>query len=244
MQTLHAHACDRGLGDHLIGIGGGFHGHIYEGFPCSDRSSADCGESCAHCHAHTLNDRTELFKLSPGGVCLLCGILDFIAKFIRLLCGIRRLVSHAVDSFLVILQLPLHSIEFRFGIIQRHDPLLGAAIILAEGIRSVFERGAQSFDFAFLGVDLLCKDFVPGSQRFNAFLVFVELRGGEFHFRAEDFELLIDVSQSLFELFLTLDADFQAKIVCHFSPPPHIPAGMISSMKYSRRGFAIPLHCL
>ena len=74
------------------------------------------------------------------------------------------------------------------------------------------QSGAQGFDFRLLGVDLLIEDFVAGGGRLHGFVLLVKLAGDKRHFRAENFERLIDIRECFFEFLFAFDADFQAEI--------------------------------
>jgi len=74
------------------------------------------------------------------------------------------------------------------------------------------QSGAQGFNFCLLGVDLLVENFIPGGGRLHGFVLPVKLAGDKRHFRAEDFETLVDIRERFFKLLFALHADFQAEI--------------------------------
>ena len=86
--------------------------------------------------------------------------------------------------------------------------MLCSAVVFTEGLRGIGKCLAQGFDFLLLGFDFLVQHLVPGSEGFHGIVVFIELRLNDLHFRAEDFEGLVDFRQRLLELFFALKTDF------------------------------------
>ena len=109
---------------------------------------------------------------------------------------------------MVLVKLPLHIVQSGLGIIELDLPLLGATVVLPERGRSVLQRLTQGFDLFLLGIDLLTQHLVPGGEGFHGIIVFIKLGLHDLHFRAEDFEGLVDVRQRLLEFFFALQSDF------------------------------------
>ena len=113
-----------------------------------------------------------------------------------------------IQSRIVAVEFPLHVVQRSGGIIKLNLPLLRSAVIFTEGLGGVGKCLAQGLDFLLLGFDFLVQHLVPGSEGFHGIVVFVELRLNDLHFRAEDFEGLVDFRQSLLELLFALKTDF------------------------------------
>lgn len=165
-------------------------------------------------------DRADLLQLAGSLVGLVGGVIDLIPELVRLLGGIPHLIPHGIDGPLVLVKLPLHVIQSGLGIVELNLPLLGAPVVLPERGGSVLQGLAQGLDFLLLGIDLLTQHLVPCGEGFHGIIVFVKLGLNDLHFRAEDFEGLVDVRQRLLEFLFTLQPDFQAEVIRHpWSPP-------------------------
>ena len=143
-----------------------------------------------------------------------------LAEAFKLTAGFLRSFAAFLDGFLIFVQLTVHVVEGGFGIVELDLPVLCAAVVLSEGVSSVFKSRAQSFDFLFLRLDLLVQHLVSCGESLHGFIVFIELRGGELHFGAEHLEGLVDLRQRFFELLFALKTDLQSETVCHSPSPP------------------------
>ena len=154
-----------------------------------------------------LEDGADLLQLAGSLVGLVGCVIDLIPELVRLLGGIPHLIVHGVDGSLVLVKLPLHIVQSGLGIVELDLPLLGAPVVFPEGGGSVLQRLAESLDFLLLGIDLLAQHPVPGGEGFHGIIIFVKLRLYDLHFRAEDFEGLVDVRQRLLEFLFALQPD-------------------------------------
>ena len=84
-------------------------------------------------------------------------------------------VADLVHPGLIILELTLHIVESRLGIVQLNLPVLCALVILTEGLGGVLERGTQGLDLILLCVYLLVEHLVSGRERTNRIVVFLKL---------------------------------------------------------------------
>ena len=159
-----------------------------------------CGNGhCAERHTYGFENFAEAFKLTAG-----------------FLCGFAALL----DGFLVLVQLTVHIVEGGFGIVELDLPVLGAAVVLSKGGGGILQSLAKSFDFCSLLIDLFSQHLIPCGESLHGFVIFIELRGGEFHFGAEHLEGLVDVRQRFFEFLFALKTDLQSETVCHVPSPP------------------------
>ena len=127
-----------------------------------------CGDSYStERHTYGFENLAEAFKLTAGFLCSLAALLD---------------------SFFVFVQLTVHVVEGGFGIVELDLPVLGAAVVLSERGGGILQSLAKSVDFCCLLVDLFSQHLVPCGECLHGFIVFIELRGGELHFRAEHLE--------------------------------------------------------
>ena len=85
---------------------------------------------------------------------------------------------------------------------------MGAAVVFLKGLRRIFQRLPQYFDFLLLRIDLLVQNLRPGGDGLHGGIVFTELGGHQLHLRAEDLEGLVNVRNGLFELLFALKTDF------------------------------------
>ena len=169
--------------------------------------SGSCGNChSAHCRTYGLQHAAQLAELVLGLFRRIARVLD--------------LFTHIVCRFGGVFQLTLHIVEGGFGVVQLDLPVLGAAVVLSEGVGSVFKSRAQGFNFLLLRFDFLVQHLVPCGESLHGFIVLIELRGGELHFGAEYLEGLVDVCQRLFELLFSLKTDLQSETVCHVPSPP------------------------
>ena len=181
-------------------------------------SSSDC----THRRADTLEDTAQLFKLAAGFLRFFSGIVNLAAHVPGVFCGVVHFIRHLGHGLLCIritvagfgervivgFQFALHVVESGFRIVQLDLPALGAAVVFLKGLRRIFERLPQHLDLLLLRVDLLVQNLRPGSDGLHGGVVFAELRGHQFHLRAEDLEGLVDVRDGLFELLFALKTDF------------------------------------
>lgn len=98
LQAFHTHAGDGGLGDHLVGIGGGFHRHVHEGFSRCYRRGANGGKRRTHGSGYAFDNRTELLEFVTGGIRVVPGLLELITEIIRLFPSVTQLFSHIIQS--------------------------------------------------------------------------------------------------------------------------------------------------
>ena len=132
---------------------------------------------------------------------------------------IAKFITDLVKRLLIAFQLTLHAVELGLGAVEGDHPLLGAAVVLAKRIRRILQSRAQRFNFAFLRINLLGQHFIFSSEGLHTALVFIKLRGGQLHFRAEHLELLIDVGKRLFEFLFALYTQPNAEMICHATTP-------------------------
>ena len=139
------------------------------------KGSSGGGNSGTRRDRQTFEDGADLLQLAGRLIGLVGGIVQLIAELVRLLGGVTHLIPHGVDGPLVLIQLPLHIIQSRFGIVQLNLPLLGAPVVLPKGNRCVLQRLAEGLDLFLLGIDLLTQHLVPGGEGFHGVIVFVKL---------------------------------------------------------------------
>ena len=178
------------------------------------------GNSGTRRDRQAFEDGANLLQLAGSLIGLVGCVIDLITELVRLLGGIPHLIAHGVDGPLVLVKLPLHVVQSGLGVVELDLPLLGAPVVLPERGGSVLQGLAQGLDFLLLGIDLLTQHLVPCGEGFHGIIVFVKLGLNDLHFRAEDFEGLVDVRQRLLEFLFALQPDFQAKVIRHpWSPP-------------------------
>ena len=187
-----------------------------------DGGGPGSGSNCAHCRADAFENAAQLFKLAAGSLRFLSGVVDLTAHVPGIFCGIVHFICHlghgffririAVAGFgegvIVGFQFALHVVEGSFCIVQLDLPALGAAVVFLKGLRRIFQRLPQYFDFLLLRIDLLVQNLRPGGDGLHGGVVFAELGGHQLHLRAEDLEGLVDVRDGLFELPFALKTDF------------------------------------
>lgn len=76
----------------------------------------------------------------------------------------------------------------------------------------ILQSLAKSFDFCSLLIDLFSQHLIPCGESLHGFVIFIELRGGEFHFGAEHLEGLVDVRQRFLNSFSPSRPIFSPKL--------------------------------
>ena len=187
-----------------------------------DGGGPGSGSDRAHCRANALEDAAQLFKLFAGFLRFLSGVVDLAAHVPGIFCGIVHFICHLGHGFFCVriavvcfgervvvgFQFALHVVEGGFRVVQLDLPALGAAVVFLKGLRRIFQRLPQYFDFLLLRIDLLVQNLRPGGDGLHGGVVFTELGGHQLHLRAEDLEGLVDVRDGLFELPFALKTDF------------------------------------
>ena len=190
--------------DKLFILTVGFHHSFAQGH------SGGCGSSYhrAHRNAHRFQSAAQLGEFPLGVIGGISGIIQFLFQIIGAVSNIVHFMLGIIQSRIVTVEFPLHVVQRSGGIIKLNLPLLCPAVILTERLGGIGKCLAQGLDFLLLGFDFLVQHLVPGSEGFHGIVVFVELRLNDLHFRAEDFEGLVDFRQSLLEFLFALKTDF------------------------------------
>ena len=211
---------DTGLcsgGENIVSISRTLGCHINKSFSGSHSGSGYSSEGCSNNGGGRFASRTKTLEGGTGFVGFFCCAVYLFAELVGSLARIIHTLAGVFNGGVVAFQLTLHTIEGSFCVIKLYLPSLGAFIVFTEGIGGVLKGGTENLDFLLLSLDLFSEDIISGGECFDRFIILVELRLDELHFRAENLKGLVNFSKGILKFLLAFKPYFQTEVICHLT---------------------------
>ena len=111
-------------------------------------------------------------------------VVQLVGKILGGILCILHTVGHFINGLFIFGKLPLHIVQGRFRIIELNLPALCPPVIFAKGGGRIFKGRPQGFNLLLLRFNFFIQNSIPRRKSLHRFILLIELRGHQLHFRA------------------------------------------------------------